>query len=220
MVLKFFETSTRNLLTYEGAAGVGHHVALSVVGTQRLSESGYFRAKIAQEKLIKGSSIPYSIVHATPFFATSLRPEPPVISLKATVLPSARSKPHSIELVIDRIALRDDSEPRLAESLEAALKAYGWEARPSPRPIGNGEILTGRGLAYAVRSQTIVVQIVDVEVNRRTGHVWAKRIVTAHGGKVSVTTRAGAGSAGRGAFVRPGTRREPSGPVIGKRILR
>ncbi len=67
-VLKFFETSTRNLLTYEAAAGVGHHVALSVVGTDRLAESGYFRGKIAQEKLIKVSSIPYSIVHATQFF--------------------------------------------------------------------------------------------------------------------------------------------------------
>src|SRR3954452_24584852 len=67
-VMKFFETSTRNLLSYEAAAGVGHHVALSVVGTDRLSESGYFRAKIAQEKLIKESSIPYSIVQATQFF--------------------------------------------------------------------------------------------------------------------------------------------------------
>jgi uncharacterized protein YbjT (DUF2867 family) len=67
-VLKFFATSTRNLLTGESAAGVGHHVALSVVGTDRLSESGYMRAKIAQEKLIKESSIPYSIVHATQFF--------------------------------------------------------------------------------------------------------------------------------------------------------
>jgi uncharacterized protein YbjT (DUF2867 family) len=67
-VLKFFETSTRNLLTYEAAAGVGHHVALSVVGTQLLAESGYFRAKIAQEKLIRESSIPYSIVLATQFF--------------------------------------------------------------------------------------------------------------------------------------------------------
>src|SRR4030095_4386358 len=67
-VMKFFETSTRNLLRYEGAAGAGHHVALSVVGTDRLSESGYFRAKIAQETLIKGSTIPYSIVHATQFF--------------------------------------------------------------------------------------------------------------------------------------------------------
>src|SRR5437764_4737155 len=67
-VLKFFETSTRNLLAAEAEAGVGHHVALSVVGTERLSESGYFRAKIAQEKLIQESSIPYSIVHATQFF--------------------------------------------------------------------------------------------------------------------------------------------------------
>ncbi len=67
-MLKFFETSTRNLLTYEKGAGVGHHVALSVVGTDQLSESGYFRAKIAQEKLIKESPIPYTIIHATQFF--------------------------------------------------------------------------------------------------------------------------------------------------------
>ena len=67
-VLNFFETSTRNLLTYEAAAGVKHHVALSVVGTDRLSESGYFRAKIAQEKLIKESSLPHSIARATQFF--------------------------------------------------------------------------------------------------------------------------------------------------------
>ena len=66
--LKFFETSTGNLVDAEAAAGVGHHVALSVVGTERLSESGYFRAKIAQEKLIERSSIKYSIVHATQFF--------------------------------------------------------------------------------------------------------------------------------------------------------
>jgi uncharacterized protein YbjT (DUF2867 family) len=67
-VLNFFETSTRNLLSYETVAGVQHHVALSVVGTERLSESGYFRAKIAQEKLIRESSIPYTIVQATQFF--------------------------------------------------------------------------------------------------------------------------------------------------------
>jgi len=69
-VLNFFETSTRNLLSYEAAAGVGHHVALSVVGTDQLSESGYFRAKIAQEKLIVMHlpPIPYTIIHATQFF--------------------------------------------------------------------------------------------------------------------------------------------------------
>jgi len=67
-VMNFFETSTRNQLTYEAAAGVGHHVALSVVGTERLLASGFFRAKMAQENLIKTSSIPYTIIHATQFF--------------------------------------------------------------------------------------------------------------------------------------------------------
>ena len=67
-VLKFFDTSTRNLLAQASTAGVRHYVALSVVGTERLLESGYFRAKITQEKLIKASSIPYSIVRATQFF--------------------------------------------------------------------------------------------------------------------------------------------------------
>jgi len=67
-VMQFFETSTRNLLAYGAAAGVRHHVALSVVGTERMLESGFFRAKLAQENLIKASSIPYSIVRATQFF--------------------------------------------------------------------------------------------------------------------------------------------------------
>jgi uncharacterized protein YbjT (DUF2867 family) len=67
-VLEFFETSGRNLLAAEATAGVGHHVALSVVGTERLLASGYFRAKLAQEALIKASPIPYTIVRATQFF--------------------------------------------------------------------------------------------------------------------------------------------------------
>jgi uncharacterized protein YbjT (DUF2867 family) len=67
-VLEFFETSGRNLVAAEVIAGVGHHVALSVVGTDRLLASGYFRAKMAQENLIKTSPIPYTIVRATQFF--------------------------------------------------------------------------------------------------------------------------------------------------------
>ena len=67
-VMNFFETSTRNVLAQERATGVQHHVALSVVGTERMLESGYFRAKIAQENLIKAGSIPYTIVRATQFF--------------------------------------------------------------------------------------------------------------------------------------------------------
>jgi len=67
-VLEFFETSGRNLLAAEAVAGVKHHIALSVVGTERLQESGYFRGKLAQERLIKASPIPYTIVHSTQFF--------------------------------------------------------------------------------------------------------------------------------------------------------
>src|SRR3954468_19973258 len=66
-VLEFFETSGRNLLPAEAAAGVGHHVALSIVGTDRMPDNGYFRAKVAQEKLIETSGIPYTIIRATQF---------------------------------------------------------------------------------------------------------------------------------------------------------
>ena len=72
-VMEFFQTSTRNLLSYEAAAGVGQHVALSVVGSERLPQSGYMRAKVAQEKLINTGPIPYTIVHATQFFEFTKR---------------------------------------------------------------------------------------------------------------------------------------------------
>jgi uncharacterized protein YbjT (DUF2867 family) len=67
-VLDFFQTSARNLLAAETAAGVGHHVTLSIVGTDRLPDSGYFRAKLAQEELVKAGPVPYTIVRATQFF--------------------------------------------------------------------------------------------------------------------------------------------------------
>jgi CO/xanthine dehydrogenase Mo-binding subunit len=80
-------------------------------------------------------------------------------------------------------ATDDDGGFRRARSLavlKAAADAYGWDRRPSPKPVGRGEVLSGRGIAYAFRGQTIVAQIAEVEVNRRTGHVWAKRLVCAH----------------------------------------
>jgi uncharacterized protein YbjT (DUF2867 family) len=67
-VMEFFTTSTTNLLKAEADAGVRHHVSLSVVGSERLAESGYMRAKVAQDKLIQDASVPYSLVHATQFF--------------------------------------------------------------------------------------------------------------------------------------------------------
>src|SRR6185503_18430586 len=87
-VMNFFETSTRNLLSNEAAAGVGHHVALSVVGAERLPDSGYMRAKVAQEKLIKEGSIPYTIIHATQFFEFAKR-----IADEATVDNTVRLPP-------------------------------------------------------------------------------------------------------------------------------
>jgi uncharacterized protein YbjT (DUF2867 family) len=83
-VMAFFDTSTRNLLAAERAAGVGHHVALSVVGADRMSDSGYMRAKVNQEGLIKAGGVPYSIVRATQFF------ESPTRGLKATPFGSRR----------------------------------------------------------------------------------------------------------------------------------
>jgi CO/xanthine dehydrogenase Mo-binding subunit len=77
----------------------------------------------------------------------------------------------------------DDSGFKRARSIacvKAAAEKYGWDARPSPRRIGSGNILTGRGIAYAYRNQTVIAQIAEVEVNRRTGHVWVKRLVIAH----------------------------------------
>src|SRR5512134_1233872 len=71
-VLEFFETSGRNLLAAEAAAGVRHHVALSIVGTDRTPDNGYFRAKVAQEKLIEASGIPYTIIRSTQFLERSL----------------------------------------------------------------------------------------------------------------------------------------------------
>ena len=72
-VMEFFETSTRNLLDEEKAAGVMHHVALSVVGAERMPDSGYLRAKCRQEELIRDSGVPYSIIHATQFFEFGAR---------------------------------------------------------------------------------------------------------------------------------------------------
>jgi CO/xanthine dehydrogenase Mo-binding subunit len=80
-------------------------------------------------------------------------------------------------------ATTDDHGFRRARSiaaLKAVAEAYGWDARPSPKPLSNGNILTGRGIAYSFRDQTVVAQIAEVEVNRKTGHVWARRLVCAH----------------------------------------
>ena len=102
-VMEFFKTSTRNLLGYEGAKGVGHHVALSVVGCDRLPDSGYLRAKIAQEKLIKESSIPFSIVRATQFFEFLKSIADSATEGNTVRLPSVRFQPVAAEDVASMV---------------------------------------------------------------------------------------------------------------------
>jgi len=103
-VLHFFETSTRNLLAAESAAGVGHHVALSVVGTERLPDSGYMRAKVAQEALIKASPIPWSIVHATQFFEFVGRIADGATTGTTVRIPPVRFQPMAADDVVSALA--------------------------------------------------------------------------------------------------------------------
>ena len=122
-VLEFFETSTRNVLEAEAASGVRHHVALSVVGSERLPDSGYMRAKVAQEKLIAGSTIPYSIVHATKFFEFARR-----IADDATVGDTARVPP----VLIQPMAAADVAAAVMEVALAAPLNGTVELGGPEP----------------------------------------------------------------------------------------
>jgi uncharacterized protein YbjT (DUF2867 family) len=102
-VLSFFETSTGNLLAAEAAAGVGHHVALSVVGCDRIPESGYMRAKVAQEQLIRNSPIPYSIVRATQFFEFVKRIADEATEGNTVRIPPVRFQPMAAQDVVDAV---------------------------------------------------------------------------------------------------------------------
>jgi CO/xanthine dehydrogenase Mo-binding subunit len=96
---------------------------------------------------------------------------------------AAKVDPMEFRMKLLTAATTEDSGFRRARSiacLKAAADAYGWDRRPSPKPRATGEILTGRGMAYSFRGQTIAAEIAEVEVNVRTGHVWVKRLVCAH----------------------------------------
>ncbi|HEX6392095.1 MAG TPA: SDR family oxidoreductase [Acidimicrobiales bacterium] len=142
-VVEFFETSTRHILDQAASAGVGHLVALSVVGTERLPGSGYMRAKVAQENLIKRSSIPYSIVHATQFFEFIGGIEDAATEGGNVRLPSVLFQP----VAADDVALTV-SEVAVGAPLMGTLEVAGPEqfrfdelvrrdliARGDPRPV-------------------------------------------------------------------------------------
>lgn len=142
-VMEFFETSTGNLLKYEEAAGVGHHVALSVVGCDRLPDSGYLRAKVAQEKLIKESPIPYSIVRATQFFEFMKRIADTATEGNTVRLPSVGFQPlaaDDVATVVGRTAVG----PPLNGTIEVGgperlsfdrFISLGLNARHDPREV-------------------------------------------------------------------------------------
>jgi uncharacterized protein YbjT (DUF2867 family) len=142
-VLAFFETSGRNLLAAEAAAGVGHHVALSVVGTDRLLASGYFRAKMAQENVIKTSPIPYTIVRATQFFEFVGG-----IAQAATERQTVRLPPVLMQPIVSDDVATVVGEAALAEPLNGTVELAG------PEPIRQDELvrqfLTATGDARSV----------------------------------------------------------------------
>ena len=129
-VLEFFETSGRNLLAAEAAAGVGHHIALSVVGTDRLLASGYFRAKMAQENLIKASAIPYTIVRATQFFEFV-----GAIAQSATDGQVVRLPPALMQPIVSDDVAAALAEIAVAEPLNGTVELAG------PEPIQMDELV-------------------------------------------------------------------------------
>ena len=138
---------------------------------------------------MSGEVVSLPLVWETPLRTGNLRdPNGPQSTFAAEsfideLAASAKTDPLAFRMKMLTGATTDDSGFRRARSiavLKAAAEAYGWDPRPSPRPPVRGDLLTGRGVAYSFRGQTIVAQIAEVEVNRQTGHVWAKRVVCAH----------------------------------------
>jgi uncharacterized protein YbjT (DUF2867 family) len=124
-VLEFFETSGRNLLAAEAAAGVRHHVALSIVGSERLPDNGYFRAKVAQENLIKASAIPYTILRATQFFEFVGG-----IAESATVGEEIRLSPALIQPIASADVAAALADVAVAPPANGTVEVAGPEAMP------------------------------------------------------------------------------------------
>jgi CO/xanthine dehydrogenase Mo-binding subunit len=129
------------------------------------------------------------LVWETPIRTGNLRdPDGPQVTFASEsfideVAAAAQADPVEFRLKLLTASPADDNGFKRARSIaciKAAAEKFGWERRPSAKPRGNADILTGRGIAYAYRSQTVVAQIAEVEVNRKTGHVWVKRFVCAH----------------------------------------
>jgi len=190
-------------LDYEARAADHNHVGYNEPDTVLLAQlTGRRRGQPANgrasrpsdmyhvpNRRMAGHVVSLPLVWETPVRTGNLRdPDGPQVTFASEsfideLAASAEADPVDFRLRLLNGSTGDDDGFRRARSLavmRAAVEAYGWDPRPSPRPRGTGEILTGRGVAYTFRNQTIVAQIAEVEVNRRTGHVWVKRLVCAH----------------------------------------
>jgi uncharacterized protein YbjT (DUF2867 family) len=159
-VMEFFTTSTTNLLAAEADAGVRHHVALSVVGTERLTDSGYMRAKNAQEKLIGDSSIPYSIVHATEFFEFAKRIADDATDGDTVRLPDALIQPMAADDVAAAVC-----EVSLTEPTGGVVEIAGPEELPFDEFVRRA--LTARGDPRTVVADP-EARYFDAELDERT----------------------------------------------------
>jgi nicotinate dehydrogenase subunit B len=129
------------------------------------------------------------LIWETPLRTGNLRdPNGPQVTFAAEsfideLAAATKADPLEFRLKLLAASANDDGGFKRARSIaviKAAAQAYGWDTRSSPKPLGTGTVLTGRGMAYAVRGQTVLAEIAEVEVNRKTGHVWVKRLVCAH----------------------------------------
>jgi uncharacterized protein YbjT (DUF2867 family) len=149
-VLEFFQTSTRNILDAEAAADVAHHVALSVVGTERLTDSGYMRAKVVQEKLIENSSIPYTIVHATQFFEFAIRTADEATDGDTVRVPPVLIQPMAADDVaaaVCDVALASPLHNMIEIAGPEPLRFEDWVREPL-RAVGDQRVVTDPQARY------------------------------------------------------------------------
>jgi len=179
-VMNFFQTSTSNLLSYEAAAGVGHHVALSIVGSERISDSGYMRAKVAQEKLIKEGPIPYSIIHSTQFFEFAKRIADEATTGNSVHVPPVLFQPIAADDVVSAVAKVAISSP-LNGSIEiAGPEQFRFDELIRQRLIGlndSREVIADPNARYfgAKMSEDSLVPVGEAQLGETRFEDWLGR---------------------------------------------
>jgi CO/xanthine dehydrogenase Mo-binding subunit len=190
-------------LDYDATAADYNHVGYNepdtvliaqLMGTRRATPAGGSVSMpsdmyIVPNRRMTGHVVSLPLVWETPLRTGNLRdPNGPQVTFAAEsfideLAAAAKADPVEFRLRLLKAGSGDDDGFRRARSIavvEAAARTFAWEPRPSPRTVGAEHVLTGRGIAYAFRNQTVVAEIAEVEVNRETGHVWVKRLVCAH----------------------------------------